>query len=135
MFKKKLSLILLVMCILGIGTTNVFAASSGYSFYMEHRMVDGKANGEFHYLDEGNVIISGTGAIVGGVSTLPKRNVYFTLVKDGFFDREIGTVVGDEEGNVYAGCGSIYTGKYYLKIWITEEDGYYRSGWGQVYNN
>lgn len=135
MFKNKICLVLLLIFILGVGSINVFAASSGYSFYMENRMVNGKNNGEYHYLDKGSVMISGSGTIVGGPSTGSKNKVHFTLVKDGFFGKEQGTVIGDEEGSVYGGYGSVEKGKYYLQIWIADIDGYYRSGSGKVYNN
>ena len=136
--KKEISFksIIALILVFTLFVVPVFALSSGYSFNMRQRIVDGKKNGQFHNLDSGIAYINGSHHIYESVYVnAEKLDLHFTLFKDQFgFDKEIGTIVVKNNTSFSRNFGRIEKGKYYLQIWKSSRDWHYTEGSGSVHN-
>lgn len=73
-----------------------YAASSSYSFYMIHNVVNGCNNGTYHYLDSGTVSIS------GNTTTSSSQQIMYNLKRQRFgIDKNFGTVTRSPNMSFY----------------------------------
>ncbi len=107
--------------------------SSAWSWTMDLRFVSGDENGEYHYLDEGNMSLSGdiwvTSKDPGALSS-PYQVTYYIYESKTGFDEFIGTTTVtpystiNTKKSVSGSWGSQDGGKYYIEAGKLEDDGF-----------
>lgn len=144
MRKQILSFALLIVFLIIMFTPVLAYDSSSWSYTMYYRVVDGKANGEFHYLDSGSMTISGSLTAfdkIAGATPSP-NTVYFRVMEDVFgIDRVVGTAARTPSSTLNywrsfsSSFGTQPGGKYYLFIYTAEDDGWDTTGHGTLVTN
>jgi hypothetical protein len=138
---RRVLLVLLVVCALFIMVAPALANSSGWSFTMDRRYVNGDDNGAYHTMTAGNMTNNGyvyLYYILGGSVPPPFdthievwRKVSGPDVYCGSSTVNTGSTLNVKKYfTTY--CGTQPAGTYYLIIWKTEWDGFYTKGSGTL---
>ncbi|MBP1970988.1 hypothetical protein J2Z83_003125 [Virgibacillus natechei] len=138
--KQKGFTIIILGALLFLFAIPAYAASNSFSFTMEHRVVDGSANGEFMTLSRGSAALSGSHYISSSKSGAGGPNQIAYQLCNQTSGNCFGIIRSTpRDDGLRRSFNGTYTGlgggtSYYLMIYRGANDGHTISGSGTVRN-